>query len=161
MLGIFCRPETLTDALKREGIYSDILQGGIDFFSVNRTRFVFEGILKSGMPEQEKLNKLLENGFVDNREYSLLERDISTEKTLPKIISDVFSVGPIGLREAVYAFCENPLVVEAFEERCSNIGVYEDKKVLHDLFNEGLMSPFDYNIILKNIGELENEQIIS
>ena len=55
MKGIFLKPETVKEALKREDIYLGILQGGIDPLG-ERNQSDFDSIIDSNKSEQKKLD---------------------------------------------------------------------------------------------------------
>lgn len=165
MMGIFCKPEGLEEALRSEGFYSDILQGVIDPLSSDRNQDVFDEIMESGKSENEKLNNLLEKGFIFEREYNLLKRDISNEDTIPRKILvsyprrflDKLSVGPITLQEGMYAFCDDKNVLKEYEIQ-RVVGSFDDEEGLLNLVRSK-MNKREYGLVLKNIGRKNGKNI--
>ena len=161
MKGIFVKPERLEEALNNEGFYLNIF----DLPSRDRNRDVFDGIMKSDKPEDEKLNVLLEKGFIFEKEYKLLKRCISYDETIPRKIFvsypkkflDKLSVGPITLQEAMYVFCTDGKVLKEYE-RQRVVGVYYNEHELLGLV-KNKMDPHEYGLVKKNIGRKNGKNI--
>lgn len=148
MNGIFVKPEKLEEALMNEGLYSYILQGLVDSLSEYKNQFVFDEIMESNQPENEKLDNLSKKGFISEGDYDLLKRRISDEETIPRKIVNYFKDGPITLHQAMYAFCENKEVLREYE-RQRVVGSFNDESGLLKLV-KNRMNQGEYELVFNN-----------